>query len=328
MSDVIKLIKQDEVYFKVDTIFSIHKEIKDYFSEFIKDHWFHPKFKSGNWDGKISYFKMQDHLLPIGLFPDFLRFCDKNNYKFKLDFPISELKTNITESQLQVFCNIIFKDSEFYPRDYQMESIINSLQLKRGILLMATGAGKSLVLYVIIRFLLGLKKNVVLVVPTTSLVEQMYSDFEEYGWKDIDSSVCRLYSKREYDESKPILISTWQSLQRKEPKFFDRFGGLLIDECLHPKTNITLADGNTKEIKDITIGDMVKSYNKKSHIIESKEVLKVHKNLIKSGNSRIYNIEDVDGNIKFKDGIAGNHEVLTQRGLVRVDSLVEGDDIK
>jgi len=324
---MIKLTKYNNIYLRVHADFSIHKELKDYFSVFIKNHWFHPKVKSGAWDGRVSYYKMQDHLLPTGLFPDFLRFCDKHQHEFQINFPLTELKTTITEKQLHNYYKILFKDSEFYPRDYQHEAIYNSLKKKRGVLLSPTGSGKSLILYVTIRVLLGLKKNVLLIVPTTTLVEQMYTDFEEYDWNDISDSVCRLYGGKKYDDTKPILISTWQSVYKKDISFFDRFGGLLIDECLHPKTQITMADGSTKDIKNIEVGDMVKSYNSELEIMEDKEVMKVHKNLLKSEQESCYNIESDVGDIYFLDGITGNHEVITENGKIRVDSLVEGDEL-
>lgn len=668
--------KYNNLYLRLNSVYNIHKEIKGYFSTFIKDHYFHPKVKAKIWDGKISFYDINNHLLPMGLFNEFVKFCELADYNFKLKFDKKELVTDITEEQLTIFYNIITKGTQYTPRDYQQEAVFKALKYKKGILLSPTGchakgskilmydgsiknvedinvgdkligpdgternvlklysgqdqmykiipnngksfivnkdhilhlsytniktkksftkvnislkdyleksnwfkhttnlvynnkelvfnkkvyndfkfspyflglylgdghthrpaittmddvvvktlyeeikkigyteknikiisngskalsyyivrnknesnkfalefkkinfnitntknrtkcedkfipdfikygsiedrysvlsgildsdgylsknsyyeiilkskrliddisfisislgfkvsikeklvnnkiyyrlnilgdiekiplkvphkirtvlnkrqkrfniigfkvekldiddyygfeldkdhlyldsdglichnSGKSYIQYLIIRFLIGLRKNIVLVVPTTSLVEQMYSDFLDYGWEDIRNYCCTIYANQEYDESKPLLISTWQSLQYKEPEFFKRFGCLMIDECLHPDTKITLEDGKTELIKNLQAGIKVKSYNKELNRIEDKEILKIHKNLITSYSEKLYIIEDENGDIWFKKGITGNHEVYTKTGKKRVDTLIEGDEI-
>ena len=60
----------------------------------------------------------------------------------------------------------------------------------------------------------GLKT--LILVPTTSLVEQMYSDFEDYGWSS--GTYCqRIYQGHDTRVTKDVVISTWQSLY-KMPK--------------------------------------------------------------------------------------------------------------
>ena len=59
------------------------------------------------------------------------------------------------------------------------------------------------------------KDCMLLLVPTTSLVEQMFSDFKEYGWNS-DYYCHRIYSGREKQaEGKIVYISTWQSLYKE-----------------------------------------------------------------------------------------------------------------
>ena len=38
-------------------------------------------------------------------------------------------------------------------------------------------------IYSLVRYHVNANRRVLIVVPTTSLVEQMYKDFESYGWK-------------------------------------------------------------------------------------------------------------------------------------------------
>ena len=66
--------------------------------------------------------------------------------------------------------------------------------------------------------------------PTTSLVEQMYTDFQEYGW-DVEKNCHRLYSGHSKETNKKVLISTWQSLFRLPKSYFDQFGVVFGDEA-------------------------------------------------------------------------------------------------
>ena len=116
-------------------------------------------------------------------------------------------------------------------RDYQDRAIRAALKYHRGILLSCTSSGKSLMIYNIIRTLLKKgHKHLLLIVPNIMLVNQMYDDFKDYGWTDLDNYVERLGGGNEATHDKPILISTWQSLQNLDLDFFERYDGLIVDE--------------------------------------------------------------------------------------------------
>ena len=51
-------------------------------------------------------------------------------------------------------------------------------------MLSPTVSGKSLIIYTLVRYYHLMNLKTLILVPTTSLVEQMYSDFIDYGWKD------------------------------------------------------------------------------------------------------------------------------------------------
>ena len=94
-----------------------------------------------------------------------------------------------------------------------------------------TVSGKSLIIYSLIRFynLLLKDKKILILVPTTSLVEQMYSDFIDYGWSD--EHLHRIYSGHEKVTDKPVIISTWQSLYKFPKSYFKDFGCVVGDEA-------------------------------------------------------------------------------------------------
>ena len=72
--------------------------------------------------------------------------------------------------------------------------------------------------------------NILIIVPTTSLVEQLYKDFKDYGF-DVDKNVSRKYHGYDIDLDKRITISTWQSLYKMPKKFFEDYGAVIGDEA-------------------------------------------------------------------------------------------------
>ena len=68
-----------------------------------------------------------------------------------------------------------------------------------------------------------------IIVPTTSLVEQLYKDFYEYGF-DVENEVHRIYSGKDKITDKRIIISTWQSIYRLKFDWFEQFGAVFGDE--------------------------------------------------------------------------------------------------
>ena len=118
----------------------------------------------------------------------------------------------------------------FTPRPYQIEGVSDALKYNRRLLISPTASGKSLMIYSIVRYYVDKGQKILLVVPTTSLVEQMYKDFSEYGW-DSDSYCHKIYSGREKYHDLPVTITTWQSIYKLDRKFFEQFGVVIGDEA-------------------------------------------------------------------------------------------------
>jgi len=185
-----------------------------------------------------------------------------------------------------------------------------------------TGSGKSLMIYTIVRYYADKGEKVLIIVPTTSLVSQLYKDFEEYGW-DAESYCHKIFAGEEKKTNLPVTISTWQSIYKLDKSYFDDYTSILGDECLSPDTLIKIEDGTEKEIKNIQVGDNVLTFNEKTGEIESKPVLKIHKNI--SPDEKMYKITLSNGrSIK----ITGNHKVLLKNGTwIRSDQIKSGDII-
>lgn len=242
MNEII-IEKLDNTYFKINCDIEQALNLRSYFECHAENYWFHPKYEAKMWNGIISYFNIIDHTLPIGLISYLKNFFIKYKYKCVLAFDKNEFFNDITRDDLQKFYKVIFKNSKYYPRDYQDESIYRFLKKKRGVIESPTGSGKSLVIYSLIRFVMGTTDGkILLVVPNIGLTNQMFDEFNiEYGWKNAHSYVSILYggSKR-YDKSKRILISTWQSIYNKRKSFFEEYNTVIIDETHSAKESSSI----------------------------------------------------------------------------------------
>ena len=116
------------------------------------------------------------------------------------------------------------------PRKYQVEGVYGALKHNRKLLISPTASGKSLMIYSLVRYYVDRGEKILLVVPTTSLVEQMYKDFLDYGW-DSESYCHKIYSGREKSNDAPVTITTWQSVYKLERSFFEDYGCIIGDEA-------------------------------------------------------------------------------------------------
>ena len=85
-------------------------------------------------------------------------------------------------------------------------------------------------IYSIVRYFAEQQKSTLIVVPTTSLVEQMYKDFESYGW-DAESYCQKVYAGREKEVNAPVVITTWQSIYKLPATYFENFEVVVGDEA-------------------------------------------------------------------------------------------------
>lgn len=323
MTDII-IEKNNESFVQLHCNEEINHEINNLFSAFAVGYRFNPRYKNRLWDGRVRVYSPITQLLPIGLVSNLINWCKTKGYTYQMNF-FDNFTENVDKNKLKELVNGYIK--KFNIRDYQFDAVYKSLTNKKGILLSCTGSGKSLMIYCIFRYLLEVKKlkHLLLIVPNTSLVEQMYDDFVDYGWDNIEDSVEMLYSGKKPTFKKPVLISTWQSLQMQDKDFFEKYNSVLVDECVNENTLILTPSGE-KPIKDIKTGELVITYNEKNKIYEANKVLEVHQNHISSKNKKMLRLELEDGKILE---LTENHPVFTtNRGWVRAGELNENDDIE
>ena len=226
MSDLI-LHKKNEAYIQFECDRGIAQELSDYFTFFVPGHQFTPAFKSRIWDGKIRLADLRSFTIYHGLVPYIEIFCKERDYTLEIDSDVS-VTQNFSLVEAKEFVDTLKLPHEI--RDYQLKSFVQAIRNKRMLLLSPTASGKSLILYCIIRYLQLENERGLLIVPTTSLVEQMYKDFEDYGY-DSEQYCHRQYSGKEKHTNKFLTITTWQSIYKNPGEYFEQFDFVLGDEA-------------------------------------------------------------------------------------------------
>lgn len=218
----------NEVYVKIDCSDSVSYELRDSFSFMVPGAQFSPKFRARLWDGKIYLYNVQNKLIYRGLIQYIKKFCEERNYTFQ--YNDDEYKQEISLQEAKEFAKNI--NLKYEPRDYQIDSFVHAIRNLRCLLLSPTASGKSLIIYMIIRWYLEKinSKKILIIVPTTSLVSQLYTDFADYGF-DSDQFVHKIYSGQDKETEKQIIISTWQSLYTLPSSYFKKFEVVIGDEC-------------------------------------------------------------------------------------------------
>ncbi len=226
------LQKKNEVYNVIEAEPHIHRELSEYFTFDVPEAKFMPLYRNKVWDGKIRLYSPGNGEIYGGLTEHVLQWCKTMNYTcstkpneyFGTPYEVNQ---EITASGVRTFMQGITK---LEPRRYQIEGVYKALKYNRKLLLSPTGSGKSLMVYAISRFHVANKRKVLLVVPTTSLVEQMYNDFVEYGW-DVDKHCHKIYAGADKYVKANVTITTWQSIYKEPRKFFEKFDVVLGDEA-------------------------------------------------------------------------------------------------
>ena len=224
--------KSNEVFLKINTEPHIEYELRDHFKFEVPNAKFMPQYRGKNWNGEIHLFDMRSKQIYVGLLDKIVNFCDQYGYSYKFEnnkfygTPYEE-NEEISYEGVKDYMHSICAHT---PRKYQIEGVYGALKHNRKLLISPTASGKSLMIYSLVRYYENQGQKILLVVPTTSLVEQMYKDFVDYGW-DADSYCHRIYSGREKHSTAPVTITTWQSIYKLERSWFEDFSVVVGDEA-------------------------------------------------------------------------------------------------
>ena len=223
--------KINEVYLQLKVDDDLERELTDYFTFEVPGAKYMPHYRKKLWDGKIRLFSPHNGRIYVGLLPYIKEFCSRNSVEYIIEEGV-ENERDVDRETVRKFAESLQpksrgKSIEF--RDYQIDAIFHAIRTNRCLLLSPTASGKSLIIYTLVRYYHLMNLKTLILVPTTSLVEQMYSDFIDYGWKD--EHIHRVYAGYDKGSKKPVVISTWQSLYKLHRPYFAQYGCIIGDEA-------------------------------------------------------------------------------------------------
>jgi len=215
---------------------SIEQELSDFFTYEYPGARFTPQFRARLWDGKVRLYDQVRKTLYLGLITYVEEFCVRNGYEVEYKNVVS-VEHDLSHEDIETYARSLQPMGRGKPieiRDYQVEAVRSALNKERTLLLSPTASGKSFIIYTTMRQHLDNHRKCIIIVPTTSLVEQLYTDFQDYssanGW-DTSHHCQKLYSGFTKDFTKDVLITTWQSVYLQPKAWFKQFDVIFGDEA-------------------------------------------------------------------------------------------------
>lgn len=225
---------KNSAYIRVFSSEATERNISQYFTFEVPNARFTPAYRKKLWDGKIRLYNIHTKCIYAGLYEYLLEYCDQRNIKVNVDSKISFNENKFEEKDI-----INYLEKELRPHskgrslqahDHQVFGVMKALNLKRCLLLSPTASGKSLIIYSLVRYyqnILSRDEKILIIVPTISLVLQLYNDFADYSEKDkkwdVAKNCHRIHGGEEKSSEKQVVISTWQSIYKMNEKYFKDF---------------------------------------------------------------------------------------------------------
>jgi len=222
-------MKLDDSYFRLDLLdYSFFKIcgnkalLKPFMTFKVPGAHFSKAYKDKKWDGTVKLNKWNK--LPVGLLPYFIMEGTRRGLKLE-----AFLNNNIlTPKDLEdgLFTGPKWDASSFIElidhlpdkikvRYYQIEALNELLKTSRGLLVLPTGSGKSLSMYMLNHMLRTRLKMGVLLVPRSDLVSQLEMNFLLFSGGNLHMVTSERYGRDIFSHLDPegpnLIISTWQS---------------------------------------------------------------------------------------------------------------------
>jgi superfamily II DNA or RNA helicase len=237
---VIEVRIMNTAYLRVVTENGIAHELQEYFTFDVPGAKYTPAYKRRVWDGKIRLFNAYSGLLPSGLMDYLATFAKDRNYELRVDSSVSQPEIKFDCGKVKEFIKSLNPTADgkpLEPHDHQIDAVCHALNQSRCVLLSPTASGKSLAIYSMIRYYqnaIAPNRKILIIVPTISLVAQLYSDFKDYSgttnW-NADKKCHRIVGGESKLTEKQIVISTWQSIYKLPRAWFDNFEVVIGDEA-------------------------------------------------------------------------------------------------
>jgi len=233
MASKVKIRINDEANAVVLGLSDEHQEyFYDKYAVPAPNYFFNPKYKLGQWDGKIRFFHKTGKTF-LYLLEDIIPRIAKLGYKLELE----DLRTTILQTPQpidnQYFAHVQHVETKAPTilRPHQVEAINAATTYGNGVIIAATGAGKTLITAALCDIYGKLGMKTITIVPNQDLISQTKADFSHYGL-DVGE-----YSGKEKTLDHQHIVSTWQAL-KNNPKILLMFQVVVVDECHGLKGNV------------------------------------------------------------------------------------------
>lgn len=226
--DTIEIFKKNEVYLKVECERGTARELSSYFEFEVPGAKFMPAVRNKMWDGKIRLYNVNTNQIYVGLLEHIKRFAEEREYEVIIHDDLEDTQ-DVPLNKLEKF----LEEKEFKPRDYQTRAVAHAIRNNRALILSPTASGKSFIIYSLLKYYFAAKliKKALLIVPTTSLVSQMNSDFSLYHGRQVDYTHLIMSGQEKNCDTAKVYISTWQSIYKMPKSYFDQFDIVIGDEA-------------------------------------------------------------------------------------------------
>lgn len=203
------------------------------------------------WDGLIRFFRTFNNSIYTGLIPKVIQFCKNNGidiqYQDDIDllkpeccFSVNDVNEIIQKLQL---CNN--EGLQIEPMEHQYAALYHTIRdTNRAVILSPTSSGKSLIIYVLTRFLIDiLDKKVLLVVPNVSLIHQLYNDFCDYSKQTTSESynwvkdTVQMVTGSSKEKRQQCILANWQAIYKMPTAYFSDFEAVIMDEVHSAKAD-------------------------------------------------------------------------------------------
>ena len=276
----IQVQRKNAAYIKIKADPGPMRELWEHFTFTVPGYQFMPAYKRGTWDGKIRLLNPRTGEVYSGLADKVKEWTEVSEYNFIPESTSFEnAPTELDDidfdefGQFLVDLNLHSGGERITPYDYQLKAIYEALTNKQRLLISPTASGKSLIIYIILRWLQRHSdERIAIVVPTTALVKQMIGDFADYSQYDDSWNVkdhCHgVMSGTQKVTKHQITVTTWQSFAKFPTKSYKEYGAIIGDEAhtftakslttiMEKLVNAYYRIGTTGTLKDSKVHSMV-----------------------------------------------------------------------
>ena len=228
----------DSVWLRVQCERGVAKELADFFTFKVPGYKFMPAYRSRMWNGEICLYNIHTQQIYGGLAEYIEKFAAERGYSISMPATNAfKTTTDAVRSFIEDFLQVCVGGKKAKAHTHQINAVHHAIERERCLLLSPTGSGKSLIIYSLLRYYLDKipkDKKVLIIVPTVSLVEQMYSDFIDYSYDNnwrVNQNCHKILAGASKTTDKRVVISTWQSVFKQNEKYFQQFGAVVGDEA-------------------------------------------------------------------------------------------------